>query len=564
MADKKRKFQYSIPEMTKRLFHIAAPVKGLFTVSTVASVLGNLSQMGIMGFGALTLLRLGGILTAGSPVLWGCLTGLFALLIVLCRYTEGYVSHGGAYSLLAHMRISLFITLRRLAPACLMDREKGDLLNIAVSDIETVEFFFAHTIGPMFTVILLPLITLVLAFIISPLYALVLLPIYLVISIIFPLVSVRIGRPIGLRYRTALGKLKSLVLESVYGLRDIQIYDFGEERFEQVSGTNRAVNRAAHGLTIHRQTVTSAPAFFVYLARIAVIAAAAYLAAKGETHPVGTVLLSFVAAASFSSTQSLTTVVSSLLETYAAAERLFLLEDTVPEVQEAEAPVSCGKIESIRFENVDFYYTDPARQILKGFNLSLKDSEKLGIVGESGIGKSTVLRLLLRFWNTRGGRILINGIPIEQISLEELRRRIAVLEQDTFLFDGSIAENIAFGKPEASREEIVAAAKRAGLHDFISTLPEGYETQMGKMSARLSGGEKQRVGIARTLLTDPDVIVMDEPTSSLDVLHEKELLRTLEREYRDKMLIIVSHRHSTLTGCGRIVRLEGGKASDII
>ena len=336
------------------------------------------------------------------------------------------------------------------------------------------------------------------------------------------------------------------------------------EKLGPVSGTNRAVNRAAHGLTIHRQTVTSAPAFFVYLARIAVIAAAAYLAAKGETHPVGTVLLSFVAAASFSSTQSLTTVVSSLLETYAAAERLFLLEDTVPEVQEAEAPVSCGKIESIRFEDVDFYYTDPARMILKGFNLSLKDSEKLGIVGESGIGKSTVLRLLLRFWNTRGGRILINGIPIEQISLEELRRRIAVLEQDTFLFDGSIAENIAFGKPEAGRDEIVAAAKRAGLHNFISTLPEGYETQMGKMSARLSGGEKQRVGIARTLLTDPDVIVMDEPTSSLDVLHEKELLRTLEREYRDKMLIIVSHRHSTLTGCGRIVRLEGGKASDII
>ena len=366
-----------------------------------------------------------------------------------------------------------------------------------------------------------------------------------------------------MRYRKNLGTLKSQVLESVYGLRDIQIYDYGARRFETVAATNRAVNRAAHGLTLHRQTVTAAPAFFVYLARIAVIAVAAVLAARGETHPIGTVLLSFVAAASFSSTQSLTTIVSSLLETYAAAERLFILEDTVPEVQEPETPRACGPIRSIRFEDVDFWYTDQSRQILNGFDLTVQGCEKLGIVGESGIGKSTVLRLLLRFWNPKGGRILINDIPIDELSLEELRRRIAVLEQDTLLFNGSIADNIAFGKPEASREEIATAARRAGLHDFITTLPEGYDTQMGEMSARLSGGEKQRVGIARTLLTDPDVIVMDEPTSSLDVLHEKELLQTLAREYKDKMLIIVSHRPSTLTGCTRIIRLEGGKAVEM-
>ena len=190
----------------------------------------------------------------------------------------------------------------------------------------------------------------------------------------------------------------------------------------------------------------------------------------------------------------------------------------------------------------------------------MSENVHLGIVGESGIGKSTVLRLLLRFWNVKSGRIRINGIPIEELSTAELRRRIAVLEQDTFLFDGSIAENIAIGKPDASMDEIQKAARRAGLHDFISTLPDGYDTQMGEMGARLSGGERQRVGIARTMLTDPDVIVMDEPTSSLDVLHEKELLKTLREECADKMLIIVSHRPSTLTGCTRIIRLENGRA----
>ena len=554
-----KKFSYSIPAMTKRLLHIAAPVKKTLWVSTLASIIGNLSQMGLMGFGAMLLLSCAGMV-GGSPWLYGGLMSLSAVLIVLGRYTEGVVSHAGAYRLLARMRVHLYETIRKLAPACLMDREKGDILNIAVSDIETVEFFFAHTIGPMFTVILLPCITLGLALWFQPLFAAVLLPVYLIVSVIFPLVAVKAGRGVGMRYRTRLGEMKSLVLESVYGLRDIQIFGFGPRRMEQVQAKNREINRAAHGMTLHRQTVSSAPTFFVYLARILVIAAASWLAASGAPDPIGSVVLSFVAAASFSSTQSLTMVISSLLETYAAAERLFLIEDTPPEITEPEHPVSCGPIRKVEFDHVGFSYGNSSRIILQDFCLTVTGNEKVGIVGESGIGKSTVLRLLLRFWNAKNGQIRINGIPIEQIPLTELRRRIAVLEQDTFLFSGSIAENIALGRPDATREEIEEAARRAGLSEFIRTLPDDYETQMGQMGARLSGGERQRVGIARTMLMNPDVIVMDEPTSSLDVLHEKELLQTLRKECKDKMLLIVSHRNSTLTSCKRIIRLENGKA----
>ncbi len=555
----RKKFSYSIPAMTKRLLHIAAPVKKTLWVSTLASIIGNLSQMGLMGFGAMLLLSCAGMV-GGSPWLYGGLMFLSAVLIVLGRYTEGVVSHAGAYKLLANMRVHLYETIRKLAPACLMDREKGDILNIAVSDIETVEFFFAHTIGPMFTVILLPCITLGLALWFQPLFAAVLLPVYLIVSVIFPLIAVKAGRGVGMRYRTRLGEMKSLVLESVYGLRDIQIFGFGPRRMEQVQAKNREINRAAHGMTLHRQTVSSAPTFFVYLARILVIAAASWLAASGAPDPIGSVVLSFVAAASFSSTQSLTMVISSLLETYAAAERLFLIEDTPPEITEPEHPVSCGPIRKVEFDHVGFSYGNSSRIILQDFCLMVTGNEKVGIVGESGIGKSTVLRLLLRFWNAKNGQIRINGIPIEQIPLTELRRRIAVLEQDTFLFSGSIAENIALGRPDATREEIEEAARRAGLSEFIRTLPDDYETQMGQMGARLSGGERQRVGIARTMLMNPDVIVMDEPTSSLDVLHEKELLQTLRKECKDKMLLIVSHRNSTLTSCKRIIRLENGKA----
>lgn len=554
-----KRFSYSIPTMTRRLLKIARPIRGTLWVSTLASIVGNLSQMGLMGFGALLLLSCGGMVK-GLPWVYAGLMGISALLIVLGRYIEGVVSHAGAYRLLASMRVHLYESIRRLAPACLMERKKGDLLNIAVSDIETVEFFFAHTIGPMFTVILLPCVTLGLALWFHPLFAAVLLPVYLVVSIIFPLSAVKAGRGIGMRYRTRLGELKSLVLESVYGLRDIQIFGFGPRRLEQVLEKNREVNQAAHGMTLHRQVVSTAPTFFVYLARILVIGAASWLAVSGAPDPVGTVVLSFVAAASFSSTQSLTMVVSSLLETYAAAERLFLLEDTPPEITEPAHPVSCGPIRSIQFDHVGFSYGNSSKAILEDFCLTVSSREKVGLVGESGVGKSTVLRLLLRFWNAKSGQIRVNGIPLERVSLAELRRRIAVLEQDTFLFNGTLGENIALGKPDASPEEIAEAARRAGLEAFIQTLPQGYDTPMGQMGARLSGGERQRVGIARVMLLDPDVIVMDEPTSSLDVLHEKELLLTLREQCGDKMLLIVSHRPSTLTGCDRVVRLENKRA----
>ena len=552
-----KRFSYSIPQMTGRLLRIAAPVKRTLAVSTLASILGNLAQMGIMGFGALLLLRCAGWVE-GSPWVFAGLMVLSALLIVLGRYVEGVVSHAGAYKLLASMRVTLFEKIRTLAPACLMDRQKGDILNIAVSDIETVEFFFAHTIGPLFTVIILPCVTLGLALWFDPLFAAVLLPVYLVVSVVFPLIAVKAGRGVGLRYRARLGEMKSLVLESVYGLKDIQIFGFGPARLAQVEGKNREINKAAHGLTLHRQTVSSAPTFFVYLARVLIIAAASFLAAQGSPHPVGTVVLSFVAAASFSSTQSLTMVVSSLLETYAAAERLFQIEDTQPQVTEPTHPKACGPIREICFDQVGFSYG--GNPVLRDFSLTLSGREKVGVMGESGVGKSTVLRLLLRFWNPQQGQITVNGIPIQEISLNELRQRIALLEQETFLTSGTLGENIALGKPDATREEIREAARQAGLADFIETLPQGYHTPMGEMGARLSGGERQRVGIARVLLLNPDVIVMDEPTSSLDVLHEKELLQTLEEACRDKLLLLVSHRPSTLTGCGRIVRLEQGRA----
>lgn len=559
----KRQFQYSILEMTKRLLQIAKPVKKSLIISTIASITGNVSQMGLMGFGVLTILSCGGYLEHNMPIVYGILTAVSGILIVACRYIEGMISHVGAYGLLAYMRVNLFEKIRSIAPACLMDQEKGDILNIAVSDIETIEYFFAHTIGPMFTVILLPCITLILAYIYNPLFCFVLLPIYIIVSVVFPLLAIKLGRNIGIDYRESLGKMKSMVLESVYGLRDIQIFGYGKRRHEQVQDQNKKVNRAAHGLALHRQIVASAPNFFVYLARILIIFVASYLVSQGTYNPIGTIVISFVATASFSSTFSLTMVVSSLLEAYGAAERLFIIEDTKPEIVEVDHPTTLGDIQTIEFKHTDFSYQKDQRKILNDMNLVIHKGEKIGIVGESGMGKSTIMRLLLRFWNPTDGQILINGIDIKQTSLKELHQCIALLEQTTFLMNDTIASNIALGKPHASMDEIIEAAKKAGIHDFIQTLPEGYQTQMGMMASRVSGGEKQRIGIARAMLVSPDVLIMDEPTSSLDALHEKELLNTLKEAYQQQTVMIISHRMSTLANCDRIIKLENGKAIEL-
>ncbi len=554
----KRKFSYSMGEMTRRLLAIGRPIRKYIAVSTLASIFGALAHMGIMGFGALWLLAAAGY--CGGKTVFAGLTVGCAVLIAVCRYLEGVFSHLGAYGILAKMRVHLFDAIDRIAPAYLIGRETGDVMNIAVSDIETLEFFFAHTIGPMFTVILLPVTTVVLAWCAAPLYAWVLIPIYILISVVLPLIALKAGRGIGMRYRERLGTLKSKILESVYSIRDIQIFGAGPRRMAEVEEANQGVNRAALGLTLHRQTVASFPNFFVSLARILILVCAGVLAARGVNDPVGTIAISFAATASLSSTFNLTFVVTSLLEAYAAAERIFLIEDAKPETVEPEHPTPCGEIETIQFRDVTFAYPGTERKILDHFNYTVRRGDRVGIAGESGVGKSTILRLLLRFYAPTSGEILINGIPLEQISFAELHRRIAFLEQDTYLFDATIAENIGIAKLGATAEEIRTAARRAGIADFIDTLPQGYDTDMGQMSARLSGGERQRIGIARVLLRDPDVCLMDEPSSALDALHERELLHTLETEYAGKTLLLISHRSSTLTGCTRLLKMERGQA----
>jgi ATP-binding cassette subfamily C protein len=558
----KLRFRYSLKVLAARLLRIAAPQKKNIVLATLASIIGNVARMGLMGWGAALILCCAGYM-GGSVWLWGALFALCAIIIAGMRYLEGVTAHVAAYTLLANLRTDFFHKLRELSPACLVDRERGDIISIAIADIDTIEKFFAHTIGPMFTVILLPLLTLIYAASIRWQFALALLPVYVIISVVVPLIALRAGRDMGRRYRNQLGDMKSLVLESVYGLKDIQIFGIGAQRLSMVGDKSRELNKTAHGMTIHRQMTNAVPQFFIYMARILIVFAASSMALYDSVDLSRVIILSFIVSASFSSTQSLISVVSSLLETFAAAERLFEINDTSPAVAESPESVSPQQTRGITCEDVSFRYKENGEPVLNHVDLRIRKGEKIGIIGPSGVGKSTILRLLLRFWDPSSGTIRADGTPLQALRLSALRGRIALVEQQTFIYDDTAAANIALGRPDATMEEIRRAAKRAGIDRLIERLPDGYDTQLGEFGSHLSGGERQRIGIARIMLMDPDVIVMDEPTSSLDIFHEKILLKTLEDEYSDKTILIVSHRTSTLTGCDRIFRLQNGSLEEL-
>lgn len=548
-----KKHKYGLKEISGRLLEISKGQRGFIAFATIASIVGNLSQMGLMGFGAAFILGCAGRLTVVNPWVWGGAMAACAVLIGVMRYIEGFASHVAAYNLLAGMRTKFFHSLRKLSPAIMTEKETGDIVSIAIGDIDTIESFFAHTIGPMFTVILLPVAALIIAGFVHPVYVLVLIPIYIITSVLIPLAGMKAGRNIGASYRKGLGRLKSFILESVFGLKDVQIYSQGKVRGEEVIRKSRELNRIDHRKTMHRQLISALPTFFIYMARILIIFLVFALAVRDPSKINWVIILSFVVSASFSSTQSLISVVSSLTDTFAAAERLFDITDRKPVVEERKDADVLDHAGDVSWKDVCFGYGN--HEIFKGLNMVIRPGDKVGIIGQSGIGKSTFLRLLLRFWDPDSGSIRINGQDIKGVTVRSLRDNIAMVEQSAFVYEDTVANNIAIGVPNASIEDIKQAAKRAGIANVIERLPDGYDTMLGEYGISLSGGEVQRLGIARAMLKNPDIIVMDEPTSNLDVFNEKQIVRTLEQEFKDKIIIIVSHRKSTLTLCNRIFRV---------
>lgn len=495
----------------------------------------------------------GNILARGiafSHLTWPLLA--MAVMRGVLHYAEQYFNHFIAFKLLAIIRHDIFAALRRLCPAKLEGRDKGNLISVITSDIELLEVFYAHTISPIAIAILTEGIMIGFIGSFHPIAGLFALAAYIIIGIFIPLWNGRKSGDIGMAFRNNFGNFNSFLLDSFRGLDETLQYGQGENRKQEMEEKSIQLGNMQKSLSQMEGTQRAITNMAILLFSFGMLFLTLYLQNIGAISFTAMITCTTAMMGSFGPVVALSSLSNNLNQTLASGERvLSILEETpmveevsVVSVQEIQQSVKNTKLTEASANQVTFAYEE--RKILENFSFQIHPGKITGIHGPSGCGKSTLLKLFMRFWDTNSGEITINGQNIKTIPTKYLRDMQSYVTQETHIFHDSIAANIAIGKPGATREEIIEAAKKASLHEFIMKLPDGYDTEAGELGDTLSGGEKQRIGIARAFLHDVPFILLDEPTSNLDSLNEGIILKSLQEEKKDKTILIVSHRESTM------------------
>ena len=505
---------------------------------------------------------------------------IIAVLRGILHYAEQYCNHFIAFKLLAIIRHKVFAALRKLCPAKLEGRDKGNLISIITTDIELLEVFYAHTISP---IAIATLTSLIMVFFIGRyhwLAGLLALVAYLIVGVVIPMWNGKRGSQMGMEFRTNFGELNSFVLDSLRGLDETIQYDQGEKRKEQMSERSRSLAGMQEKLSKMEGSQRSFTNLVILLASFGMLALTVWLYGKGEIGFEGILTCTIAMMGSFGPVVALSSLSNNLNQTLASGERVLSLLEETPMVEEISGGVdirtasgnipvvseNTGKEESrasvfsgAEAQHVTFAYENET--ILDDYSLKLEPGKITGIHGASGSGKSTLLKLLMRFWDVNQGSVSVDGEDVRKIPTRHLRDMESYVTQETHLFHDSIANNIAVGSPGASREAIIEAAKKASIHDFIMKLPKGYDTEVGELGDTLSGGEKQRIGIARAFLHDSPLILMDEPTSNLDSLNEGIILKSLREASEKKTVVLVSHRKSTMNIVDTVFEMKDGRIS---
>lgn len=524
-------------------------VKPLWSLIVLAVLFGTAGYLCAIFLTIIT----GNILARGiafSHLIWLLLA--MAVMRGVLHYAEQYCNHFIAFKLLAIIRHNIFAALRRLCPAKLEGRDKGNLISIITSDIELLEVFYAHTISPVAIAILTEGIMVGFIGSFHPIAGLFALAAYIIIGIFIPLWNGRKSGDTGMAFRNNFGNFNSFLLDSFRGLDETIQYGQGENRKEEMSEKSIQLGNMQKSLSQMEGTQRAITNMAILLFSFGMLFLTLYLQNIGAISFTAMITSTTAMMGSFGPVVALSSLSNNLNQTLASGERvLSILEETpmveeVPVVsaQEIQQSVKNTKLTEASANQVTFAYEE--RKILENFNFQIHPGKITGIHGPSGCGKSTLLKLFMRFWDTNSGEITVNGQNIKTIPTKHLRDMQSYVTQEMHLFHDSIAANIAIGKPGATREEIIEAAKKASLHEFIMKLPDGYDTEVGELGDTLSGGEKQRIGIARAFLHDAPFILLDEPTSNLDSLNEGIILKSLQEEKKDKTILIVSHRESTM------------------
>ena len=488
---------------------------------------------------------------------------IIAVLRGILHYAEQYCNHFIAFKLLAIIRHKVFAALRKLCPAKLEGRDKGNLISIITTDIELLEVFYAHTISPIAIATLTSLVMVVFIGRYHWMAGLLALAAYLIVGVVIPMWNGRRGSQMGMEFRTNFGELNSFVLDSLRGLDETIQYDQGEKRKEQMSERSRSLAGMQEKLSKMEGAQRSFTNMVILLASFGMLALTVWLYGKGEIGFEGILICTIAMMGSFGPVVALSSLSNNLNQTLASGERVLSLLEETPMVEEIPEDMHIKTVSEnfsgAEANNVTFAYENET--ILDDYSLKLEPGKITGIHGASGSGKSTLLKLLMRFWDVNQGRVSVDGEDVRKIPTRYLRDMESYVTQETHLFHDSIANNIAVGSPGASREAIIEAAKKASIHDFIMKLPKGYDTEVGELGDTLSGGEKQRIGIARAFLHDSPLILMDEPTSNLDSLNEGIILKSLREASEKKTVVLVSHRKSTMNIVDTVFEMKDGRVS---
>lgn len=551
------------------VYGVEIGLSDFFVDSTVSGDLSN-SNSGFLEW-------IASLYTNPSGWLWVLL--VIAVLRGVLHYGEQYCNHIIAFKLLAIIRHRVFAKLRQLAPAKLEIKNQGDLLSVLTQDIELLEVFYAHTISPIVIAGLTCTVMVVFVAQFSWIAALLVMVAYLVIGVVIPLSFGRLGARAGLAYRQQVGDLNEFLLESLWGVDEVLQYGGGQSRAEQLNQQSQNLSqpmRVLNAVEARQRAVTN---LAVLGFSLLLVFTQVWSYAHGEVSLPGLVLPVIALLGSFGPVIALANLSNSLHQTLACGERVLNILAEEPETKDIVSQEPWGRasgfgskpfgyssgsaagsasefgsrsepafVPALELARVGFAYpAQPASIVVDDFSLSFASGQVVGLYGPSGCGKSTVLKLLMRFWDPQSGQIQVFGRDVRQVNTSDLRDLQGYVTQETHLFQDTIANNIAVGKVGASRKEIERAARKASLHEFVESLPEGYDTVIGKNGVSLSGGEAQRVGVARAFLHDAPIMLLDEPTSNLDSLNEGMILKSLHEERGSKTVVLVSHRKSTLS-----------------
>lgn len=581
----------SLIGLVKPLIHIMLAAIVLGTLGYLCAIFLTILAGQVIVHGLLT-----GVAGMNVPVdnMWLAFTPVKTILIVmvviavlrgLLHYVEQYCNHFIAFKLLAIIRHKVFAALRKLCPAKLEGRDKGNLISIITTDIELLEVFYAHTISPIAIATLTSAIMVIFVGRYHVLAGLLALAAYLMVGVVIPLWNGKRGSQKGMEFRTEFGELNSFVLDSLRGLDETIQYGQGENRKAQMTERSKKLSGMQKDLSHMEGAQRSFTNMVILLASFGMLTLTIWLYARGAMGFEGILTCTIAMWGSFGPVVALSSLSNNLNQTLASGERvLSLLEETplveeIPETGKSIVSVTDRSAENddateqnftsetdknsefagASAEHVTFAYE--SETILDDYSLKLEAGKITGIHGASGSGKSTLLKLLMRFWDVNAGNVSVDGADVREIPTKYLRDMESYVTQETHLFHDSIANNIAIAKPGATREEIMEAAKKASIHDFIMTLPKGYDTEVGELGDTLSGGEKQRIGIARAFLHDAPLLLMDEPTSNLDSLNEGIILKSLKESGKKQTVVLVSHRTSTMNVADVVYEMENGRIS---